>query len=72
MAAGTSDGYARGFAATDLDGDTLPDLAFGRWITDYQGKGEVAIYRGSQGYAAPALVLTGATPRDAFGAKIGR
>jgi hypothetical protein len=72
MGLGTSDGYARGFAATDLDGDTLPDLAFGRWITNYQGRGEVAIYRGSAGFAAPALVLTGAAAGDAFGAKIGR
>jgi hypothetical protein len=72
MAAGTSDGYARGFAATDLDGDTLPDFVVGRWVTDYQGMGEVAIHRGSSGYATPAMVLSGAAPRDAFGAKIGR
>jgi hypothetical protein len=72
FAAGTSDGYARGFAATDLDGDTLPDFVVGRWVTNYAGMGEVAIHRGSNGYSTPSLVLSGSAARDAFGAKIGR
>ena len=72
VGAGPSDPSPRGFAATDLDGDTLPELIVGRWVTDSSGKGEVAIFRGSDGYAAPSLVLSGEAPGDFFGAKIAR
>ena len=50
----------------------LPDLVIGRWVTDYQGIGQVVIYPGSRGYAAAALTLSGARPGDFFGAKIAR
>ena len=72
LAAGTSDPSARGFAAADLDGDTLPDIVVGRWVTDYHGMGEVAIFPGSGGYASPSLILSGGAPGDFFGAKIAR
>jgi hypothetical protein len=72
IGAGTSDPDARGFAATDLDGDTLPDLIVGRWVTDYTGMGEVAIFPGSGGYAAPSVILSGKAPQDLFGAKVAR
>jgi hypothetical protein len=72
VAAGPSDPNARGFAAIDLDGDMLPDLVIGRWVTDYQGVGQVAIYPGSGGYTTAALTLSGAAPGDSFGAKIAR
>jgi hypothetical protein len=72
LPAGTADPSARGFAAADLDGDTLPDMVVGRWVTDYHGMGEVAIFPGSGGYGSPSLILSGAAPQDFFGAKIAR
>jgi hypothetical protein len=72
IAAGTSDPSPRGFAATDLDGDAIPDLVVGRWVTNESGMGQVSIFRGSSGYATPAVTLSGLAPRDFFGATIAR
>ena len=72
IAAGTSDGSPRGFAATDLDGDTRPDLVVGQWVTDYQGVGQVSIFAGRENYLRPSLTLSGSSRGDFFGAAIAR
>ena len=50
---GAPSAWGRGFAATDVDGDTLPDLIIGNWQAN-----NVQVFLGKHGYTTPAITLS--------------
>jgi hypothetical protein len=70
--AGPATNEARGLSVRDLDGDSLPDVLVGNWVTDGSGIGRASVLLGAEGYTTSAFTVSGSTAGDRFGSAIAR